>query len=71
METQPVHITTREVADRFGVNIATVRRWVNAGIVKPDITTPGGHHRFTEANVESLVAAHSTPRADAPPAKSA
>jgi DNA-binding transcriptional MerR regulator len=64
MNTQAVHITTRQVADRFGVNIATVRRWVNAGIVTPDVTTPGGHHRFTEANVEALVAAHAAPKAD-------
>ena len=56
MNNKPVHITTREVADRFGVNIATVRRWVNAGIVKPDITTPGGHHRFTEETVAALTA---------------
>jgi DNA-binding transcriptional MerR regulator len=64
MSKQPVHITTRQVADRFGVNIATVRRWVNAGIVTPDVTTPGGHHRFTEANVEALAVAHAAPRAD-------
>lgn len=64
MNTKPVHITTRQVADRFGVNIATVRRWVNSGIVTPDVTTPGGHHRFTEANVEALAAAHAAPRAE-------
>lgn len=64
MNKQPVHITTRQVADRFGVNIATVRRWVNAGIVTPDVTTPGGHHRFTEANVESLAAAHTSAKVD-------
>ena len=56
MNKKPVHITTREVAERFGVNIATVRRWVNSGIVTPDITTPGGHHRFTEETVAALTA---------------
>jgi DNA-binding transcriptional MerR regulator len=71
MNTKPVHVTTRQVADQFGVNIATVRRWVNAGIVTPDVTTPGGHHRFTEANVESLAAAHASAKADPPQAQSA
>lgn len=64
MNTKPVHITTRQVADRFGVNIATVRRWVNAGIVTPEVTTPGGHHRFSQANVEALAAAHSSAKVD-------
>lgn len=71
MNKQPVHITTRQVADRFGVNIATVRRWVNAGIVTPDVTTPGGHHRFTEATVDALAAAHSGPKTDQRAARSA
>jgi excisionase family DNA binding protein len=66
MNTKSVHITTRQVADRFGVNIATVRRWVNAGLVMPDVTTPGGHHRFSEENVAALVEAHSGVRAERP-----
>ncbi|WP_164468845.1 MerR family transcriptional regulator [Arthrobacter sp. Leaf141] len=54
MNKNPVYITTSQVADRFGVNTATVRRWVLNGTVTPDVTTPGGHHRFTEETVAAL-----------------
>ncbi len=54
MATEPAYITTREVADRFRVNPSTVRRWVEHDLLTPSFTTPGGHHRFTESDLESL-----------------
>ena len=54
MNKKSVYITTSEVAARFGVNTATVRRWVLNGRFTPDITTPGGHHRFREETVAAL-----------------
>lgn len=56
MSKKLVYKTTSDVAERFGVNVATVRRWVNDGRVKPDVTTPGGHHRFTDETIAALQA---------------
>lgn len=53
MNKQPVYLTTSQVAHRFCVDSSVVRRWVLKGKLHPDITTPGGHHRFLEATVEA------------------
>jgi predicted site-specific integrase-resolvase len=71
MNKKPVYITTSGVAERFGVNTATVRRWVLNGRFTPDITTPGGHHRFTEETVAALESGSSQGAAHRPQAKSA
>ena len=49
-----VHLTTTQVARRFEVDSSTVRRWVAAGIIRPAITTPGGHFKFASEDVEEL-----------------
>ena len=46
----------------FGVDDSTVRRWVAAGKVTPDVVTPGGHKRFSQAVVDRLMG---TPAPDA------
>jgi excisionase family DNA binding protein len=51
------YITTSQVSSSFGVNPATVRRWVATGKVKPAVTTPGGHYRFRAEDIEQLVLA--------------
>lgn len=51
---QFVYMTTTQVAERFQVDSSTVRRWVDHGKLKPAITTPGGHYKFTEESVEAL-----------------
>jgi excisionase family DNA binding protein len=38
-------LTTRDVADVFGVSTNIVRRWVEAGML-PSFRTLGGHSRF-------------------------
>ncbi len=40
--------TTSAVAEHYGVHPATVRKWVADGVLKPAITTPGGHYRFAD-----------------------
>lgn len=40
----------------LGVSTATVRRWADAGRLKP-FTTPGGHRRFSRASLERLLPA--------------
>ncbi len=55
METDLVYLTTKEIADRYRVYPSTVRRWVEKGLLKPSFITPGGHYRFTPADIEALV----------------
>jgi excisionase family DNA binding protein len=51
--TEPL-LTTREVAIILHVDPSTVRRWVERHQITPSVTTPGGHHRFTEADLAAL-----------------
>lgn len=47
--------TTSEIAARYSVDTSTVRRWVGRGLLKPALTTPGGHHRFNLVDVERIL----------------
>ncbi len=59
--------TTVEIAQRLGVSMQTVQRWVDGGHVK-SWKTPGGHRRIDAASAERLFAEHglaqATPAAD-------
>ena len=54
-------LTTRDVADRFGVTPRAVRFWVKAGRLAATQTPGGGHgpghHRFDPDEVERFQAA--------------
>jgi excisionase family DNA binding protein len=50
-----VLLTTSQVAKRFRVDTSAVRRWVAKGRLTPTITTPGGHYRFAEVDIDALV----------------
>ena len=52
-----VLLTTTEVAERFRVDTATVRRWVIKGQLTPAVRTPGGHMRFNEDDINAFKAA--------------
>ena len=47
-------LTAREVAEMFKVQIATVRNWDRAGRLTA-VRTPGGHRRFSRADVDALL----------------
>lgn len=55
-------LTPGEVAALFRVDPKTVTRWASAGRIG-SIRTPGGHRRFRETEVMSLLAALTTPAA--------
>lgn len=55
MEEVPL-ITTTQVAEHFHVDPSTVRKWVEKGLIKPAMSTPGGHYRFRQADVNALMA---------------
>lgn len=47
-----VLLTTSEVAQTFGVDPSTVRRWVMLGKLAPALVTPGGQYRFRRADLQ-------------------
>ena len=47
-------LTPGEVAALFRVDPKTVTRWAASGRIS-SIRTPGGHHRFREAEVRELL----------------
>lgn len=47
-------LTPREVATLFRVDPKTVARWAAAGRISA-IRTPGGHRRFRESEVRTLL----------------
>lgn len=53
-------LTPGEVAALFRVDPKTVTRWASAGRIG-SIRTPGGHRRFRESEVRTLLATLSTP----------
>ena len=50
-------ITLGQACKLLGVNESTLRRWADAGHVR-SFRTPGGHRRFSEDDLRSLVAGH-------------
>src|SRR5437764_8668933 len=48
-------LKTSEVAQRLGVDIATVGRYIREGIL-PATATAGGHHRIYEADLHAFMA---------------
>lgn len=51
----PTLLTPAEVAALYSVTPKTVTRWANTGEI-PSTRTPGGHRRFDEATILSLIA---------------
>ena len=48
-------ITLGQACKLLGVNESTLRRWADAGHVR-SFRTPGGHRRFSEADLQALMA---------------
>ncbi|HXV94216.1 MAG TPA: helix-turn-helix domain-containing protein [Pseudonocardia sp.] len=46
-------ITSGEVARRLGVTSRAVARWVDRGMIRPAVVTPGGRYRFRWSEVEA------------------
>src|SRR5262249_36098233 len=63
-------VTVRAAAGRLGVGYSTLKGWIHQGAVRTT-TTPGGHHRIAEAEIDRLLArspAAGLPRARTPEA---
>ena len=46
-------VTTGELAKALGVSRGAINRWQNEGLITPDVTTPGGHHRWDVERVRA------------------
>ena len=42
-----------EAAERLGVTVKTLRRWVDLGHLAP-VRTPGGHYRYRSDEIEAI-----------------
>ena len=45
-----------DVRESFGIAASTVRLWDHMGVLKPVQRTKGGHRRYRESDVRSLLA---------------
>jgi len=53
-DTRSSLIPSGEVARLFGVNVTTVARWADEGLL-PHIKTPSGQRRFRREDVERFI----------------
>jgi molybdopterin-binding protein len=44
----------REAAVRLGISYPTLKKWIYSGKLR-SVTTPGGHHRIPESELERLI----------------
>lgn len=64
MTSTPDLLSTRQVAELFGVGPRAVASWAAQGRL-PHIRTPGGHRRFLRTEIEALLVVHGTKNAPA------
>jgi molybdopterin-binding protein len=48
-------LTVRAAAERLGIGYSTLKQWIYQGRIRTT-STPGGHHRIAEAEIERLIA---------------
>jgi molybdopterin-binding protein len=48
-------LTVSNAAQRLGIGYSTLKQWIYNGTVRTT-TTPGGHHRIAESEIERLIA---------------
>ena len=44
-------LTTSQLARALGLSISSIKRYIAAGQIKPELTTPGGHYRWSVESV--------------------
>ncbi|GAA1276592.1 hypothetical protein GCM10009609_44480 [Pseudonocardia aurantiaca] len=45
-------LTSGQLAKELGVTRAAVNKWAQEGKITPEVTTPGGHHRWVLDDVK-------------------
>ena len=65
-------LTARAAAERMGIGYSTLKQWIHQGKIRTT-QTEGGHHRMSEAEIDRLLARHTSSgrprsrRANGPP----
>jgi molybdopterin-binding protein len=65
-------LTARAAAERMGIGYSTLKQWIHQGKIRTT-QTEGGHHRLSEAEIDRLLARHTSSgrpqsrRANGPP----
>jgi molybdopterin-binding protein len=54
-------LTVRAAAERLGIGYSTLKQWIYQGRIRTT-STPGGHHRIAEAEVDRLIAGQTPAR---------
>jgi molybdopterin-binding protein len=52
-------LTARAAAERMGIGYSTLKQWIHQGKIRTT-QTEGGHHRLSEAEIDRLLARHTT-----------
>ena len=52
-------LTVRAAAERMGIGYSTLKQWIFQGTIRTT-KTAGGHHRMSEAEVDRLLARHTS-----------
>ena len=55
IETQQRLLGIREVAELFGVDVSTIRRWERAGYLRSVRIGERGHRRFRQQEIQRLM----------------
>ncbi|MFD1533757.1 MerR family transcriptional regulator [Pseudonocardia aurantiaca] len=50
-------LTTGQLAKELGVSRGAILTWTNDGLITPEFTTPGGHHRWDAEKVRQQLRA--------------
>ncbi len=54
-ESMATMLTMREACSRLNVHANTLRRWGSHGLIREYRIGPGGHRRFREEDIQSLL----------------
>jgi DNA-binding transcriptional MerR regulator len=59
-------LTTSQLARALGLSLSSIKRYISAGQIKPDLTTPGGHYRWSVESVRQQLRELQQRRHDSP-----
>ena len=58
-------LTVRAAAERMGIGYSTLKQWIHQGKVRTT-QTAGGHHRLSDAEIDRILALHTSSTSSAP-----
>jgi len=52
---KPDLVTTPEAARQLGISARTLQRYVNAGLIRPELTLPSGRYRWNVTRLREQI----------------